>query len=281
MASMNYMHNAAGVWYVCCLVVLTAIWSSPSLLVLTGTHVVVVLVGWFIRKRHRKINEGKNKDKGFFKDMSNIDIVHFHLHREDHVIINIVHISVVASNMLAYLMLAHNEMPPSTMLLPETMYNHEHFGTNMYGRMGTIADRTSERRLVQLAQKGFYYAEEYTGTFGTAGKTCTPESSDGWKCYAVGVMHFLQSTPVDASRTVPRGISGSSTDLYFYQPLPTPAYKVEVQVRAWCCALSCSRADDGCDRCTGGCHEHDRRRRGARRLHAPAALLRAARDGAG
>lgn len=78
-------------------------------------------------------------------------------------------------------------------------------------------------RTVQLAQRGYYYAEEYRGFFGMQATTpCT--SGSGWKCYAIGVRIFESMNQRETS-----GDAGWK-DMSFYQPLPTPAYDVDVQV---------------------------------------------------
>ena len=56
--------------------------------------------------------------------------------------------------------------------------------------------------------QGYYYAEKYTGPIGNLNKTCVDSdfTSNGWTCYSIGVR----------------------LDDKTYQPLPTPAYSVDI-----------------------------------------------------
>ena len=96
------------------------------------------------------------------------------------------------------------------------------FGVDGFKQPALPTDR-SRFSLVQMAQRGFYYAEEYRGDFGSvAGRKCLPDS--GWRCFAVGVRTFNNGDP-------PLSQTPSSGDSW-YQPLPTRGYNVDLQVAA-------------------------------------------------
>lgn len=138
--------------------------------------------------------------------------------------LNGVHALVLGLNLVAFLTVAHNESPPTTILLQERPYDHTLFGGD--GGFKSQVYVGEALTVVQLAQKGYYYAEEYTGHFGMnrLARCNGTATTQGWRCYAVGVRNFRGVQ--DRSRPDPdsRGI------LSFFQPLPSPAYDVDVQV---------------------------------------------------
>jgi hypothetical protein len=107
------------------------------------------------------------------------------------------------------------------------LHSMSRFGINGFQQPALPTDR-SKLSLVQMAQRGFYYAEEYRGEFGAppadpnVPRVCTPAS--GWRCFAVGVRTF--DNKENPSSNTPSG--GDS----WYQPLPTPGYNVDLQVAA-------------------------------------------------
>lgn len=66
--------------------------------------------------------------------------------------------------------------------------------------------------------QGYYPAERYVGKIGMLPNincNSTLNSTYGWSCFVVGVRHFN---------------GGNTADDTFFQPLPTPAYKVDLMV---------------------------------------------------
>jgi hypothetical protein len=66
--------------------------------------------------------------------------------------------------------------------------------------------------------QGYYFAERYVGKVGMIPNTVCNSSMNttyGWNCFVVGVRHYY---------------GGKNPDDTFFQPLPTPAYRVDLMV---------------------------------------------------
>ena len=224
------IHATAGLVYLSFLLCLTAFWPSVSLLFLLCAHVVMVAL---VNLAHI-IPPGSALgamlvsayDTGAFHWSQSLS---FHLSKEQNNWMNMIHLFVLLANLVGYLSITHNESPPTTILLGgERAFDHSRLGvvpTFAEPSHTPVQDLVSSHggRVVQLAKRGYYYAEEYRGFFGMQSQTqCTPGS--GWRCYAIGVRTFESVNQRESS-----GEAGWK-DMSFYQPLPTPAYDVDVQV---------------------------------------------------
>lgn len=221
-------NDAAGALYAAFLICLTVFWPSITLIVLVSTHAAIVVLllacAYFDRiststtkgGSARSILDalGVDPDDGT-RSSSLFMVLHclgWHLQARNKMgtMVTFTHTIVLLLNLGAFLAVVHNESPPSSVLIPQEHTDHTRFGIVPGGHFSSMDDHSS-LKLLQLAQRGYYYAEEYNGDIGTMpGKRC--DGTDGIRCYAVGVRHFL-----DGHTSV-------------FQPLPTPAYDVDVQV---------------------------------------------------
>lgn len=183
-------------------------WQSNIIGLIFGTYSVVVDV-------KDGASTSKRVEMRVFPMPHGLDLIAFHLRNPYNNWMNMIHIIVLLLNFVAFLAVTYNESPPSSLLIPEKAYDHTTFGVvpleGSKGAFEAIPER--DMHLVQLAQKGYYYAEEYVGYYGA--NPLTPCNGTEWTCYSVGVRHYLGEQEKQNS---------------FYQPLPSPAYSVDVQV---------------------------------------------------
>jgi hypothetical protein len=234
--------------YVILLICLTVFWASPSLITLLVVHVLILGVAMMRACSRQNGDKDKSNDvkdtlasivygnevyaQGGHHRIISADVWAFHLY-EKFRFFNAVHILVLLFNLAVFCTDTYNSAPPITLRLnTPSSVDHRKWGEGGFGLLGD----NYIPRTMPLAQKGYYYAEEYTGNFGldtyqncneTHPCTETPPATvgmpcgvNGWKCYAIGVRHFTEKN------TRVNGKCSSNV----YQPLPTPDYEVELQV---------------------------------------------------
>lgn len=86
------------------------------------------------------------------------DVLSFqHARHGKHNWLNYVHFLVLGANLVAFLTVTHNQSPPTTIQLTERQNDHTLFGAG--GGFHSQVFQGESLPVVQLAQKGFYYAE--------------------------------------------------------------------------------------------------------------------------
>ena len=201
------IHCIVGIFYIVMLAALTIVWNSPSMVLLTASHVFFVVMLILRKKGVFKSNKTLERVVQIVfphddKDTRWTTIFSWHMHNPNHNWVNLLHILTLLWNLIFFMNVTYNTMPTSTIRFPHQMArDHSKFGMNGFADMDD-----SKLRLVQLASKGYYQLEEYKGNYGmNVGVRCG--STPQWRCFAVGVR---------------------STDDW-YQPLPSDQYDVDLQ----------------------------------------------------
>lgn len=213
--SLNLRHDIIGSIYICGLFLITVFWNSPSLVVLSGSHLMAV---FFFAVMTRRDSEVANRvlDVIFSGHKKNnlhpLKILGWHIHNPNHNWLNLLHLTVLLVNFVFFLNFMQNDMPPASIKFSEPQVSRDQ---SVFGSTGftSLAADPSKLSVVELAGKGYYQLEEYKGYVGMSNVLCG--SQPDWKCFAVGV----RTNSNDGTRT--------ST---WYQPLPSDAYDVDLQV---------------------------------------------------
>lgn len=212
----DYIHYILGSAYVAGLITITILWNSPSLIILSGAH--LVLVSLFMVMSPKDSGTADRIFKFIFPSQSQDDrhplkILSWHIHNPNHNWLNLLHLLVLIVNLVFFLNFVQSDMPPSSIKFPEqTTRDHGAFGSTGFTSSSSITDY-SKLSMVELASKGYYQLEEYKGYIGMNNALCGSTTND-WKCFAVGVR-----TPMN-----------DGTSSTWYQPLPSDAYDVDLQV---------------------------------------------------
>lgn len=207
---MEMVRTAMQLSYLLVVVLLTGLaWTSISMIILVGFHLMFAIyylaMGPSLKQKVKPLEALVPQFTVTGKAINVLGFAHF---------------VILLINYWYCMSISYQDAPPSAIVVSSGKgwsINH-----NMFGLGGGFKDLYAEPGRhewspIALADQGYYYAERYTGKFGTKDALCddTAFTSQGWVCYSVGVRHFLDE--------------GLDTDTDVYQPLPTPAYNVDVQ----------------------------------------------------
>jgi hypothetical protein len=226
----SMIHILSKVVFLLSFLILVIFWPSISLIILISLHLAICCTALIIEQisptkkdkhpeivqnvTHRQQNDSTAKTTARPVEEGGWDNLFMRLvfqFEDSHmVVVNLLYIAIFLANFNYFFSYQSSITPPLSLYNANTTYltkrDHSIFAYPEKTEMSFNDD--DEWRTIQLAQQGYYTAERYTGKIGKADKSCGDAEFKigGWRCYSIGVR--LQDN--------------------IYQPLPTPAYKVDI-----------------------------------------------------